>query len=70
MISEETTMSDRAQFNDTLVDLQEAIGFNGPNGNLLYYDYGRCLEGLSAVDWKEILGERDNQSAPGASQRR
>ena len=59
VISEETSMSDRAQFNDTLVDLQDAVGFDGDNGNLLYYNYGRCLEGQSAVDWKEILAERE-----------
>ena len=56
--------SDRAQFNDTLVDLQEAVGFDGDNGNLFYNNYGRCLEGQSDVDWKEILAERDNQPAP------
>ena len=66
MIAEETTMSDRAQFNDILVDLQDAVGFDGANGNLLYYNYGRCLEGQSSVDWKEILADRDNQPAPAA----
>ncbi len=64
VISEETAMSDRAQFNDVLVDLQNAVGFDGDNGNLLYYNYGRCLEGQSSVDWKEILAERDNHPAP------
>ena len=50
MIGEQTIMSDRAQFNDILVDLQDAVGLDGDNGALLYYNYGRCLEGQSLVD--------------------
>ena len=66
MIGEQTIMSDRAQFNDILVDLQDAVGLDGDNGALLYYNYGRCLEGQSLVDWKGILAERDAHPAPAA----
>ena len=66
VINEETMMSDRAQFNDILVDLQDAVGLDGDNGDLLYYNYGRCLEGQSLVDWKGILAARDAHPDPAA----
>ncbi len=68
MIDEETVMSDCAQFNDILVDLQDAISLNGDNSSaLLNYNYGRCLAGQSLVDWKGILTIRDAHTAPAAA---
>ena len=69
MIGEQTIMSDRAQFNDILVDFQDAVGLDGNNGALLYYNYGHCLEGQSLVDWKGILADRDAHPAPAADGR-
>ena len=59
-------MSDCAQFNDILVDLKYDVSLDGDIGNLLYYNYGRCLEGQSLVPQKGILAVRDAHPAPAA----
>ncbi len=36
-------MSDCAKFNTILIDLRDAIGLDGANGTLLYYNYDQSL---------------------------
>ena len=57
------SLSSRAIFYQTILDIQEQVNFDGENGPMLYYTFMRCVQGEALSEWRDIASLRADDAA-------